>query len=467
MNQNELLKLLDLTAKPKETTGKVAFQKTTKVTPQKTASETALLVDEWDRSKGEDYHQRSKLKGNLTPLDFTDFHAAAYQGDPQLLESCINPRRQEFIKTLLENPDYKHLHNSTRFNELAAELAATQFGEEFVKLVQKDQQRKDKQKKGSSEKDSNNGEGDLYSAAGKALHQAQGEVNNLEDTMSAFGIGGNGGNPTGTLNTQRLTELFQKVRDNQTLKRICELAGKFRRFAQGKQRLKTTHGYEDMIGITLDDAIDHLLSEELGSILFPELELDTFRRLMEKETLAYDYKGTEKVGKGPIIVCVDESGSMSGEKISHAKAFALTMAWIAQHQKRWCALIAYSGGTEGNLLTLPPNKWDQNALANWLTHFYGGGTTMDVPLEQLPTTYWSKLQCPKGKTDLIIITDGIVNIPQKMEEQFNNWKTKEQVRCISLVLHPTAGDLERVSNELYLIPRIDTDVLAIEQCLSI
>ena len=77
------------------------------------------------------------------------------------------------------------------------------------------------------------------------------------------------------------------------------------------------------------------------------------------------------VGKGPIIITIDESGSMQGEKAHTAKALALALAWIARQQNRWCALIAYSGDSGERLLALPPRRWNESALADWLTAFIG------------------------------------------------------------------------------------------------
>jgi uncharacterized protein with von Willebrand factor type A (vWA) domain len=65
------------------------------------------------------------------------------------------------------------------------------------------------------------------------------------------------------------------------------------------------------------------------------------------------------VGKGPIIVSIDESGSMIGEKAHTAKALALALAWIARQQHRWCGLVAYSGDSGERLLPLPPGRWDE------------------------------------------------------------------------------------------------------------
>src|SRR6476619_3956255 len=73
----------------------------------------------------------------------------------------------------------------------------------------------------------------------------------------------------------------------------------------------------------------------------------------------------EPVGKGPIIVSVDESGSMEGEKAHTAKALALALAWIARRQRRWCGLVAYSGDSGERLLALPPDRWNETALMDW------------------------------------------------------------------------------------------------------
>jgi len=47
------------------------------------------------------------------------------------------------------------------------------------------------------------------------------------------------------------------------------------------------------------------------------------------------------------------------EPVSTAKALALAMAWVARMQKRWCALVAYSGDSGERVLALPPGRWDE------------------------------------------------------------------------------------------------------------
>ena len=56
--------------------------------------------------------------------------------------------------------------------------------------------------------------------------------------------------------------LFKRVRSDPTLRRICELAGRYRRVAQSRQRRKTTHGLDDVVGVVMDADLGRLLPQE-------------------------------------------------------------------------------------------------------------------------------------------------------------------------------------------------------------
>src|SRR5262249_42455916 len=149
--------------------------------------------------------------------------------------------------------------------------------------------------------------------------------------------------------------------------------------------------------------------------------------------------------KGPVIVAVDESGSMAGEKVHTAKALALALAWVARQQRRWCALVAYSGDSGERLLALPPGRWDEGALADWLTGFIGRGSSLDVPVREMPE-YYRRLGAPPGITDLVFVTDAICRIDAGICGRFLDWKRSAQARLISLVIDNEPGDLAGVSD---------------------
>lgn len=429
------------------------------------ASPTALQLDQWDRKQGELCLERSEVlkKHNLSQDEVADFFGAGFLMEPTFNDRCVDERRTQFLQMLMETSDYQDLHNSTCLNELASELATNQFGEQYALLKEKDEKRKDKPGKDPA-KDAAKAEGDLLRAVSQALKEATRDVDDLDNACRS--LGGDGGQD-GRMDVKKVTSLYQRIKNNPQLKRITELAGRFRLLAQAKQRQKVNHGQDDVVGVVLDGDVGRLLPSELVQLADEDLEWDAARRLVERQSMCRQYQGVEKLGKGPIVVVVDESGSMQGEPVALAKAFALSMAWIAKKQKRWCCLIGYSGGTDGNLLTLPPNGWDEGKLLDWLEHFFNNGTDLDIPLRELPTTYWKQLNPPKGKTDVILITDALCRAPQEMVTTFNAWKKQEQVRCISLIINNEPGDLTLASDEVHRVKSINTNEEGVERCLSL
>lgn len=477
MDAQEMLKMFGLEEKPSAAPAKpvqTGHWEGRNENPQNIAKEihpVCLELDEWDMAQGVKLQAARHTDKPEDSFAMADFHGLAYLVEPSLLppgKTCQDTRRWEFVTALLESPEYKALHKGTMLNKLASEIAANQFFDSFVQLEKRDKERKRCQggKPKAQAREPIQAEMACLTAAAEAAEHAKEEVEDLESTCQAVGLGQ--GESGKALNLEHISSTYKRVKRNNLLKRICELAGRYRRLAQAKQRQKQIHGFDDMVGIELSGDVGRLLPTELAMLTDPDFELDAMRRLVERQSMSRHYKGIEPVGKGPIIVCVDESGSMEGEPVCNAKAFALAMAWIAKHQRRWCALVGYSGGCEGTRIALPPNKWDDGKLLDWLSHFYGRGTTMDVPLAELPGKYWDELKCPRGKTDLIIITDGIVHIPDEMQKTFKDWKVREKVRCISLILGGyDPGELASVSDEVFQIDGIDISNSAVGRCLSI
>lgn len=449
-------------------------------------SPTALKLDKWDIQRGTECLAASPALQaafpglNMTVLDearekiegiVADCHGIAYLLDPQVAENCSDPRRAEYVKNLLQTPECQALRQSTVMNDLASEMAATSFGVEYAKLVQADAERQTKQSKKdpskrNPEQEAMRDEMAMRRAVTAAINQAKDDVQDLKD--AARGLGGDGG-ANSPQDARKIAELYKRIKKSRSLKEIFNRAGRFRLAMQSAQRRKSQHGVDDVVGVEMDGDVHRLLPVELAMLADEDLELDALRRLVERQSMCRLHIGSEKVARGPVVVCVDESGSMHGDPIWNAKAFALAMATLAKDQGRWCCLVGYSGGTEGTRLALPPGKWDQPKLLEWLEHFFNGGTDMDVPCSELPK-WWGNgdmADLPKGKTDVILITDAIVNIPPAMEATFNAWKKTEQVKCLSLVIGKDAGDLKKISDEVHLVTGISTSETGVTAALSI
>lgn len=437
----------------------------TESAPQVEKSPTALKLDDWSMRRGQEVLEASerlkqtfelgdaaKDKHTDAALATADFHAAAFEPEPQLAQACKNDRIRQYMQNLMETPEFQALHAETQLDETASEIATVSFAEQWVKLAATDQPEDDFKAKMQA-----------LGAAAKALTTAQQDVGDLRDAQSAMGLGN--GTPGAPLAGAALASMFKRVRSSEMLKKICERAGRYRRMAQAQQRKKTLHGQDDMVGVVLDGEIGRLLPQELSALDDPDLEMDVMRRIIERQAMCRDYRGIESKARGPIVVVVDESGSMSGERIYTAKAMALAMMWVAHHQKRWVALVGFSGDAEGTYLAIPPNKPKPDELMEWLEHFYGGGTVCDVPLVELPKN-WVALGCPKGKTDIIIITDACLGVPDEIRDSFLSWKQATQAKVVTLVLGAEAGALAAVSDRTHSVSSLSLKEDAVQEVLG-
>ena len=303
-------------------------------------------------------------------------------------------------------------------------------------------------------------------AAGKALNDAKKEVNEWRDMEKTFGLGG-GGAIASKMPKGVIQDWFKKVRDSDRLKRIIESSGRYRRLAQAKQRQKVIHGLDEVTGIEHGNHIPLMLDQEKAMLADSDFEWLILAKIADSEALCKMKRSIEDEARGPIVCIVDESGSMNGQSIAQAKGMALALYWVAQHQKRWCTLVGFSGATEGNFLTIGPDEEKVDELMEWLEHYYGGGTDMDVPLDVLPGK-WKELKVPEGRTDIIQITDCCCHVPDELAASFNKFKEQHKVKMTCIVIGgDDAGPLKVVSDRTYSVADLDIESDAVGETLSL
>jgi uncharacterized protein with von Willebrand factor type A (vWA) domain len=452
MNNDELNKLLDLDGGTLPSLGSEPTPKAQESSP------TALKLDQWSLRKGDELLKESPRlrKLNLSSACVSDLHAAAFLPDPELVESCSDPLRKQFVEELLNTPAYQSLHEFTKLNTVAAEIAACSFAEQFYLLAARVE---------TSPKlpESKSLEIEIISSASKAAKQATEGVQELESVTQAMGMGP--GEP-GSSDVNAIATTFKAARSNPALLRICSLAGRFRQLAQGLHKARSRDGFDEVTGLESGSDISRLIPSELMRLGIPELEIDFLRRFAERQCLCREFESTEKVGLGPIVIVIDESGSMVGHRNESAKAIALTLAWIARRQGRWCGLVAFSGGTGHKVLSLPPERWNQVDLLDRLQSFLGCGSDQDVPVQEMPAIF-TEIGAPLGATDLIYVTDAELRISEKKASAFKAWKRTVRARLISLVLNSDPGDLTSISDEVHLISSLDPTEVGIRKVFSL
>lgn len=198
-------------------------------------------------------------------------------------------------------------------------------------------------------------------------------------------------------------DTFAKLLENdESLQELAKILGKQSR-AQStfekelrdkvviKSEWKPKNAYRGEInGLKYSNDISCVLPSELALLRNPATKKLFQLKFAQKQLLSYNYRSKEEIEKedteqeevsvekkepkGPIIVCVDTSGSMQGTPENIAKTVTFALSKIAIEEERKCYLISFSTGIE----TLDLSDFSEgnsiSKLVSFLRKSFNGGT---------------------------------------------------------------------------------------------
>lgn len=242
-----------------------------------------------------------------------------------------------------------------------------------------------------------------------------------------------------------LISWIEFFKTNKEITDLCNLLGKMKKYNKEliKEKISRTIKYdikvpdknsnEEISGIKLGKSIEYLLPNELALLNDSELEELFDLKYVEEKLMLFDYdsyinieqektvedfiESEKDEEKGPIIICVDTSGSMSGAPERIAKAIAFCISSKAISENRPCLLINFSTSIE----VIEFNKFSSfSDILNFLKKSFNGGTDL------IPALKYSldKMESEKfEKADVLILSDFILNnIGNEILEKINNAK---------------------------------------------
>jgi len=117
--------------------------------------------------------------------------------------------------------------------------------------------------------------------------------------------------------------------------------------------------------------------------------------------MQYQLIGNEPLGKGPLVVLLDKSGSMEGPRDIWATAVALALLEEAQRARRVYALIGFDYHVKHEAVVRPGEPLPEEALFTACA----GGTEIAVALARGLELIRGN-SGPLKKADIVLITDG-------------------------------------------------------------
>lgn len=197
---------------------------------------------------------------------------------------------------------------------------------------------------------------------------------------------------------EQILEYDETIKKTPAIQELIEILGKQHQGIQ--KRFKMTAGIRreeivthstrsDITGICEGNDLNSLLPIEYCYLAEKSLQPIFFERYTEKKLRMIDYASREQrpmddkkiVGnqvseeaEGPFIVCIDTSGSMSGEREKLAKSALLAIAELTEQQHRKCYIIIFSDDVECIEITDLGTSFDR--LVDFLCQSFHGGTDL-------------------------------------------------------------------------------------------
>jgi uncharacterized protein with von Willebrand factor type A (vWA) domain len=298
----------------------------------------------------------------------------------------------------------------------------------------------------------------IRTAARKAMQQAKDEIKEAEGQVLAFGYGNQPGQD-GFNSVEEKLAVAKMLQDNPKLKEIAELAGRFRREARKIQSNKKQPGPDEISDIEIGNDIGRLLPSEVMKLGNQITKLLFYKGYAEKTLLQYKLESKEKKVKGPIVICIDTSGSMleSGKDV-FSKALAFALLQIGIDSKRDVEIMHFDTDYR-RIDNFTKGKVNPAQLIETCAFFSrGGGTDFYKPLKKaLRDIKKDKIY---NDADVIFITDGICDLTTEQIKSINVDKKDIGASIFSICLGEKAKVLEQVSDSVdYVSDLADTDSL--------
>jgi len=256
-------------------------------------------------------------------------------------------------------------------------------------------------------------------------------------------------------------ELGKRLAGNEKLKKLARMVGRMKFHALALRKKIFERSSEEVLEVERGDSIHRLLPHELLTLHHPVLRKDFHRRFLDQELLQYSLRGIEEKGKGPMVVCLDGSSSMAGEKEIWSKAVTLTLLEIARRQRRLFRSICFSSeDTPLQILDMNPRERYEveiEKVMDLAEYFPGGGTDFQKPLD-------AALDCLKKsrfkKGDIVFITDGECQVTPDWAENFRNEKEKLGFSLFSILIDvgpSSLGTLKEFSDRITTVKQLTGD----------
>jgi len=377
-----------------------------------------------------------------------DFYSSLYKAAPTKVdERHIDPRveiNKVVVDTLLNHPEYEKLRNFTFLDEFASAIGLVPLMKEIVGALpdppspnkgaggdgggEGDEEGKKKRKKGKKRLNDKQKQ-ELQEAIKNGCKKASKDVNEAEECMSGWGT------DPGEIQKLPFKEkllLRDRLVNSDKMRRLSKMVGRASNLALSAQKSKIKHGADEVYDIELGSDMSRALPSEKMLLHGPKLaKLDFMRRFTEGKLMQYKLRSVLKEQKGPIVCCIDNSGSMSGDPELWSKALGLGLLEIAVKQRRKLVILHFGCGSELKRYDFSADDAPLERKIDCAEFFFGGGTDFELPLNSAREI----INDEHPKADVVMVTDGCCDVSDKWLEDWEKWREEKGVKSYSVFIN--------------------------------
>lgn len=255
-------------------------------------------------------------------------------------------------------------------------------------------------------------------------------------------------------------DLAHKLIENDKLRKLANMMGSLKDIMHSVRNKNWRTRTDEIHSITLGNDIGKAISSEIIKLSNDALKKDFFLKYLDGQLQQYHLKDNRS--KGPFIICLDCSSSMSGEKEIWSKGVALTLAETARKQKRKCDILAFTSGDyevkHFDLSNSSIKSIDSEQFISVAEYFPGGGTSFEKPLTKALDLL---KEYRENNADIVFITDGESHIGpgwlESFKEDKKNYEFKVYSILIDLVGNESQRTLEMFSDKITNVKNLTAD----------
>ena len=244
--------------------------------------------------------------------------------------------------------------------------------------------------------------------------------------------------------------LVQEMNRNRHIRDVLKRLGKGSASVEKKDESKVAKIKKDeLFGINKSGNISRMLPSELLNLEDENLKYLFYAKYLENSLLTYEIKGKDEIekneteekisNKGPIVVCLDTSGSMKGTPLLRAKALVLSITKILREENRELHIILFGAKGQFQEISLEGEK-DICRAIKFLKKSYEGGTDFETPLRRGIEIISEKENYRKA--DILMVTDGSCRISYQFKRVL-----KEEKERLDFKIYTVICEADRVEKD--------------------